>query len=280
MILVFPWVPGKVSQVVLRSDEPWQDFSEQLSLAQKQNFAEHLVYARKQDLMEQLLITRKGVWEAAWTGFQKRPLLGWGFGATEGIPKEWKVELKALGTISRDAVNDTLFVLEGSGVVGLCAYVLLVVFALRQIPTRRERHLLGRIHSPPSHLRGFDLASYHLHAVTFIVAASLLLMVQFDNTALSAGNFVSVVVWLCVTLAGTVRVKATAHELLSHQHHGHALPRPPGNQLTAMRKIQVEAREPHSDLLLKVTASTDGSDPPLRHVAWQRCCRRQELIWL
>ena len=194
LMIAFPWVPGKIQQVILRSSMPVQNVS------------------------EQLLITRKSVWDAGWTGFQKRPLLGWGFGATSSIPREWKAELKALGTITRDAVNDTLFVLEGSGVIGLCAYILLVVFALRQIPTRRERHLLGRIHSPPSHLRGSNLASYHLHAVAFIVAASLLLMVQFDNTALSAGNFVSVTVWLCVALAGTVRKKAIADELIYQRH--------------------------------------------------------------
>ena len=94
------------------------------------------------------------MWEAAWAGFQKRPLLGWGFGADAGMPKKWEVEFKALGTVTRDAVNDTLLVLESSGVVGLGAYVLLVIFALRQMPTRRERHILGRIHSPPAQSQG------------------------------------------------------------------------------------------------------------------------------
>ncbi|HME46302.1 MAG TPA: hypothetical protein VKF36_24680, partial [Syntrophorhabdales bacterium] len=41
---------------------------------------------------------------------------------------------------------------------------------------------------------------------------SLLVTVQFDNTALSAGNFVSVTLWLCVALAGAIRNKAVAHE--------------------------------------------------------------------
>jgi O-antigen ligase len=190
LMIAFPWLPGKIQQVVLRSDKPTHNVS------------------------EQLLITRKSVWEATWAGFQKRPLLGWGFGADAGISKKWEVEFTALGTVTRDAVNDTLLVLESSGVVGLGAYVLLVIFAVRQIPTRRERHLLGRIHSRRSSLRGVDLATYHLHAIAFVVAASLLLMVQFDNTALSAGNFVSVTLWLCVALAGVVRTKTMADEML------------------------------------------------------------------
>ena len=89
MGIAAPGIPGKIQHVILRSSKPVENVS------------------------EQLLITRKSVWEAGWTGFQKRPLLGWGFGAASGIPKEWKVELKALGTVNRDAVNDTLFVLEG-----------------------------------------------------------------------------------------------------------------------------------------------------------------------
>jgi O-antigen ligase len=190
LMIAFPWLPGKIQQVVFRSDKPMHNVS------------------------DQLLITRKSVWEASWAGFQKRPLLGWGFGADAGISKKWEVEFTALGTVTRDAVNDTLLVLESSGVVGLGAYVLLVIFAVRQIPTRRERHLLGRIHSRRSSLRGVDLATYHLHAIAFVVAASLLLMVQFDNTALSAGNFVSVTLWLCVALAGVVRTKTMADEML------------------------------------------------------------------
>jgi len=193
LMIAFSWVPGKIQQVVLRSSNPVQNVS------------------------EQLLVTRKSVWEASWAGFQKRPLLGWGFGATSGIPKDWKVELKALGTIQRDAINDTLFVLEGTGVVGLVAYALLVVFTLRQMPTKKERRLLGRIHSPPFRFGAFDFSIYHLHAVAFILAVSLLLMVQFDNTALSAGNFVSVTLWLCVTLAGTACSKVRGVELLNQR---------------------------------------------------------------
>jgi O-antigen ligase len=187
----FPSLPGSIRHVILREED-----------------------RPARNITEQLLVTRMSVWKGAWNGFQKRPLFGWGFGADDGISGKWETQLTALGTVARDNVNDTLVILEGAGVVGLGAYILLVVFVLRQMPTRKERHLLARIHSPPSALKGYDLSSYNLHAITFIMGVTLLFMVQFDNTALSAGNFVSVMLWLCVALAGAVRRKMMADELL------------------------------------------------------------------
>ncbi len=194
MALMGPSVPDKLRQVVLRAESDSQSMS------------------------EQLLATRKSVWQGAWAGFQKRPLLGWGFGADDGISKQWDVKLTALGTVTRDGVNDTVIVLESCGVVGLGAYVLLVILALRQIPTRRERRVLSRIHSPPLGLKGFDFSQYHFHAITFVLSASLLLMVQFDNTALSAGNFISVTIWAFVALSGVARKKAVLDQELNQRH--------------------------------------------------------------
>jgi O-antigen ligase len=192
LAFMFPEMPAKAKQFVLRIDRPGRS------------------------LTEEVLKTRISIWESAWSSFQKRPLLGWGFGADDTMTKDWQPQLKSLGTIQRDNVNDTLVVLEGSGIVGLLAYALLVLFALGQGPTRRERHLLVRIHAPPSIAKGFDGALYHTHAITFIVSASLLLMVQLDNTALSAGNFISVTIWVCVALSGALRSKA-AHNEIVHQ---------------------------------------------------------------
>jgi predicted Abi (CAAX) family protease len=55
-------------------------------------------------------------------------------------------------------------------------------------------------------------------------------------------------VWLCVTLAGTVRIKAIAHEFLFQQHR-HTLPRPPANQLASMRKMQTGTWQSYFGLL-------------------------------
>jgi O-antigen ligase len=188
LALVMPGLPRAAKQFVLRGETETKPFS------------------------EQIFKTRVEVWKAAWEGFQKRPVFGWGFGADDRIPKQWEPKLTAIGTVSRDNVNDTLTVLESTGAVGLIAYILLVILAIRQIPTRQERFLLRKIHAPPSVLKGADFSAYHNHAIAFIIAATLLVTVQFDNTALSAGNFVSVTLWLCVALAGTLRNKEVAYE--------------------------------------------------------------------
>jgi O-antigen ligase len=161
---------------------------------------------------EQLFQTRTEVWSAAWEGFKKRPVFGWGFGADDTISRVWEPKFTAIGVITRDSINDTLIVLESTGVAGLIGYLLLVLLTIRQMPTRQERFLLRKIHAPPSVLREADFSAYHNHAITFIIAVTLLVTVQFDNTALSAGNFVSVTLWLCVALAGAIRNKAVAHE--------------------------------------------------------------------
>jgi O-antigen ligase len=161
---------------------------------------------------EQIFITRTSVWTAAWEGFKKRPLLGWGFGADDGVSKQWEPKLTAIGLVSRDSVNDALIVLESTGVVGMLAYIVLIVLAVKQIPTRQERFLIRKMHGPPSPQRRGDLSAYHVHAIAFIVSISLIVTVQFDNTALSAGNFVSVVLWLCVALAGAMKSKAVLYE--------------------------------------------------------------------
>ena len=165
---------------------------------------------------EQIFKTRKDVWSAAWEGFQDRPFLGWGFGADDTMSKEWNVQFTALGTVSRDNVNDTMIVLESTGVVGLMAYLLLILVALKQIPTRYQRWMLHQASFIPWKI---DLSIYHLHAITYILATSLIVMVQFDNTALSAGNFISVALWLCVAVSGAIKREALGYEQAWLQYH-------------------------------------------------------------
>jgi len=74
---------------------------------------------------------------------------------------------------------------------------------------------------PPSgflHPLEIDLSIYHLHAITYILATSLIVMVQFDNTALSAGNFISVALWLCVAVSGAIK-----REALGMSRHGSSI---------------------------------------------------------
>ncbi len=186
--LAVPNMPKAVMSFVLRGDTETKTFS------------------------EQIFRTRTSVWTAAWEGFKKRPLLGWGFGADEGVSKQWEPKLTAIGIASRDSVNDTLITLESTGIVGLMAYILLIVLAVKQIPTRQQRFLICKMHGPPFPQRKGDFSAYHVHAIAFIISISLIVTVQFDNTALSAGNFLSVTLWLCVALAGAIKGKAVLYE--------------------------------------------------------------------
>ena len=154
---------------------------------------------------KQITKTRARVWLSAWEGFQDRPIFGWGFGADSGMGKNWSVSLTALGTVERDAVNDFLFMLEGCGVIGFAAYFLLIYIAFLQVPTRIGMLSLKNGNS--------YIPLYNMHAIFFTLSISMLMLVQFDNTALSAGNFISVVLWLSVSAAGTLRREAKASEM-------------------------------------------------------------------
>jgi len=193
LMIATPDLPKTARLVLLRGDRTSESFS------------------------EQIFKSRTEVWSASWEGFQKRPFLGWGFGADDTISKEWNVQFTALGTVSRDNVNDTMIMLESTGIVGLMAYLLLILVALKQLPTRYQRWMLFQ----PSFSMplGIDLSLYHIHAIAYILAISLIVMVQFDNTALSAGNFISVVLWLCVAVSGAIKREVRGYEQAWLQYH-------------------------------------------------------------
>ncbi len=147
--------------------------------------------------------SRIPVWSAAYEGFKERPLAGWGFGADNKISAQWDIKLTAIGTVERDAVNDFLFMLEGCGILGLGAYLLLILLVLRQRPKWNQVSVLqrfSRIGKKNSRLTEIN----HMHAVLFILSACLLVLNQFDNSALSAGNLISVTLWLSAGCAAAM----------------------------------------------------------------------------
>jgi O-antigen ligase len=156
-------------------------------------------------LSERMTISRESVWKASWGGFKKRPIFGWGFGADSGITRSWNFRLTALGMVERDPVNDFLFMLEGCGVIGFLAYFLLIYVGLKQMPTRVEILALKKGSNGSSVL--------HAHAIFLTIAMSLLVLVQFDSTALSAGSFIPVILWLSVGAAGALRREAKMAEI-------------------------------------------------------------------
>ena len=186
--LCFPQLPQQAKQFVLRSK------------SSSGGFTAHL------------FVSRTSVWSAAWQGFQKRPLFGWGFGADDTITRDWEVKFTSMGTVNRDSINDTLIVLESTGIVGLIGYCLLILLAIKQLPGPWERKLLRTASRPPPGSKSRDISFYHVHVICFIVSMSLLIMVQFDNTALSGGNLISALVWLTVALAGSIRIRTARYE--------------------------------------------------------------------
>jgi O-antigen ligase len=148
--------------------------------------------------------SRRPVWSAAYEGFKERPLVGWGFGADRMITKEWNVKLTAVGSVERDAVNDFLFMMEGCGIIGLCSYLLLIYIVLDQRPGRSRRSVLQRF-SRNREVNSRTMPLYHAHVALFILPTCLLFLNQLDNSALSAGNLISVVMWLSTGCAALLR---------------------------------------------------------------------------
>jgi O-antigen ligase len=146
------------------------------------------------------LRSRRPVWSAAWEGFKERPLVGWGFGADREMTKQWQVKLTAVGAVERDAVNDFLFMMEGCGIIGLCSYLLLIYVVVKQHPSRYQRSILQRF-SRNQEVNSGTMDLHHAHVALFILPTCLLFLNQFDNSALSAGNLISVITWLSTASA-------------------------------------------------------------------------------
>jgi O-antigen ligase len=195
VIITFPTLPGEVKRFVSKTGDVPTIFSRGV-----------------------ITKSRSDVWSAAWKGFGDRPVLGWGFGADSSIPKDWTLRLTALGIVERDAVNDFLFMLEGCGVVGFGAYLLLVYIVWRQKPTRRQVSILRLTNYSRLNLKGNYFTMNHAYAIMFTLAVSLLVLVQFDNTALSAGNFISVILWLSVGAAGALRKEFLLNDLAMYHY--------------------------------------------------------------
>jgi O-antigen ligase len=148
------------------------------------------------------LESRVPTWSAAWEGFKDRPLLGWGFGADSSTTKNWEIQLTALGMVQRDPVNDFCFIMEGCGSVGFFAYLMLIYIVLKQCPTKFQRSLL-QTYGPDSDPKA--MAFHHAHVALYILPVCLLTLNQLDNSALSAGNLISVTLWLSAGCAAAFR---------------------------------------------------------------------------
>jgi O-antigen ligase len=179
-MISFPTLPDQVSRFVVKEHED-------------------RVTTRSFDPIQ----SRRPTWSAAYQGFRQRPLLGWGFGADSKMTKSWEVKLTSAGAVERDAVNDSLFMLEGGGIIGLCSYLLLIYIVLRQRPSRFQRSM--QHFRPNREVDSGAMALYHAHVALFILPICLIILNQFDNSALSAGNLISVTTWLSTGCAAILR---------------------------------------------------------------------------
>jgi O-antigen ligase len=199
---------------------------------------------------EKIFSTRERLWTDAWEGFKRRPLLGWGFGAIADITTEWSISATSLG-VTRDATNDILFTLEGSGLVGFLAYFGLMISILRQSPTRQQmsrlwrnrrigirakRLLLSAYHSileksytPGQNLKfqrnaengisseSIQLPVDHAHAIMYILSVSLIVLFLFDGSAFSAGSIISAIFWMSAGTAALLHSEAVKNQQTNHR---------------------------------------------------------------
>jgi O-antigen ligase len=147
-----------------------------------------------------VLSSHQPVLDKHWEGFKERPLLGWGFGLDKDTKlSRWNGSWSSTAATGRDPVNDIMYTLESGGVVGLFSYVfLLSVIFKAWIPAAERSMLKARLRQP-----GYEPLSlmYETQKIFYCLAAALIVMFEFDNTALSAGNFFAALLWVSLGLA-------------------------------------------------------------------------------
>ena len=159
--------------------------------------------------MTRVFATRTPGWTKSWNGFKERPILGWGFGADPEMQEDWDIGTTGLGIAKRDALGDEFRLLEGCGVVGFGGYLLLMVFAVRQMPSRRQPWLARQAwnsrtaEGPP----GLHLAQ-HLHFVAYAITVALTVLFQFESSMLSAGYLLAAFFWMALGVAYGFRMQS------------------------------------------------------------------------
>jgi len=208
------------------------------------------MYLKGNVLSGPVFATRERLWSEAWEGFIKRPLLGWGFGATDDIEKEWTISATSIGLLKRDPTNDLLFILEGTGSMGFLAYLGLVFSILRRAPTRQQVLVLRKTfgggerltplpwtahgstskrpaqsrQTPDLPLKDVDhnifgslgISRVCVHAQMYIISISLFALFLVDGSAFSAGSILSALFWVCAGAASVTRTGPGAKERMKH----------------------------------------------------------------
>jgi O-antigen ligase len=127
-----------------------------------------------------IFATRIPQWTRAWNAFWKRPVLGWGFGASETTPPEWKFSFQAVGRLE-DVNNDFLQVGEGVGILGLLFHVALILMVLIE----------GR---PPRGCKNFEWIA--VYCLSWALWANFML----DGASQAIGFLTAGLLWILLSL--------------------------------------------------------------------------------
>jgi Lipid A core - O-antigen ligase and related enzymes len=152
--------------------------------------------------------SRLPTWSASWEGFKQRPLLGWGFGVDSDTDlSNWHGQFTAIGFTGRDALNDLTFTLETGGIVGCFAYFFLLAFAIKLwIPPLQAGWLSKGLQQAECEIVNSAIEAQQAFACLTVM---LIVLFEFDDTALSAGSFPSVLLWTSLGFSAALRTMLT-----------------------------------------------------------------------
>ena len=153
-----------------------------LSPERFQNASDALLY--KQGKRGQILQSRQEPWEKSMASFREHPWLGLGFGVAE-TSGDWRGGFHTPAFQSRERGSSYFTMLEGTGLVGMVPFALLVLGLVRE-STRvfRWLRLTGSVSHPA------------VPAACLVVAG--LIHAIFEDWLLAVGYYMTVIFWLIV----------------------------------------------------------------------------------
>jgi len=185
----------------------------------------HSEFDQLEQPMDRIGASRIPLWAASWEAFTERPIFGWGFGVDKDADMaKWNGQFTSLGFTKRDPVNDFTYTLETGGVIGFFAYFYLLTL-LPKMWTTRQRILPLLFHLPPTEQMRV-LSALESQQLFMSLALALAAMFELDGTALSAGSFFAVLLWVslgfCVALRSLLLVDLPRRLTIAHQLYGRA----------------------------------------------------------
>jgi len=177
VIVVIPNVPQRISNFALK----------------------YKLNGNYESTLDHLTYSRQDAWERSWDGFKQKPILGWGFGLdSDADLSNWTGAWTSLGVSGRDPVNDVMSSLESGGIVGLAAYLALLTLLVKGWFPATMRTALDGPSKQPDGVR--VLRMYDAQKAYFCLSLMLMVLFEFDNTALAAGSFFSGLLWISLGL--------------------------------------------------------------------------------